>query len=67
MADFIKAGNLGNAEKEALEAVNMAGQLVKKEGMLDIYQAEVTQFVTDAEAMVRNIQNMKKQISGGIK
>ena len=65
--EFIKAGNLGNAEKEALEAVNMAGQLVKKEGMLDIYQAEVTQFVSDAETMVRNIQAMKKQIAGGIK
>ena len=65
--EFIKAGNLGNAEKEALEAVNMAGQLVKKEGMLDIYQAEVTQFVSDAENMVRNIQAMKKQIAGGIK
>ena len=63
VGEFIKAGNLGNAEKEAIEAVNMAGQLVKKEGMLDIYQVEVTQFVNDAETLLKNIQTIKKQIS----
>ncbi|MEM0129929.1 MAG: AAA family ATPase [Thermoplasmatales archaeon] len=65
--DLMRAGNLGDAEKEALEAVNMAGQLVKKEGMLDVYQAEVSQFVNDAEETIRKIQGVKAQISGGIK
>jgi MoxR-like ATPase len=66
VGDLMKNGNLGDAEKEALEAVNMAGQLVKKEGMLDVYQAEVTQFVNDAEAVLKKIQDVKKQIAGGI-
>ena len=66
VGDLMKNGNLGDAEKEALEAVNMAGQLVKKEGMLDVYQAEVTQFVNDAESVLKKIQDVKKQIAGGI-
>lgn len=63
--DLLKAGNLGDAERSALEAVNMANSLVSKENMFDLYKAEITEFVETAQTRIKKIQEIKRQISGG--
>lgn len=62
--ELLKAGNLGEAEKKAMEALNSAQGLVSKENVFDLYRDEITEFTNNAMSRVKRIQELKRQISG---
>lgn len=62
--ELLKAGNLGEAEKKAMEAINLAQGLVNKENVFELYKDEITEFSTNAMERVRKIQTLREQIKG---
>ncbi len=61
---FIKEGNLGEAEKRAIEAINMANVLVKKDNMFDLYKTEIKEFIDNADNEIKKIREIRARISG---
>jgi tetratricopeptide (TPR) repeat protein len=62
--ELLKAGNLGEAEKKAMEAINLAQGLVNKENVFELYKDEITEFSTNAMERVKKIQTLREQIKG---
>ncbi len=60
------AGNLGEAEKKAMEALNLARTLVDKDNAFDLYKDEIVDFTNNASAKYKKIQSLKAQIGGSI-
>jgi len=61
---LLKDGNLGEAEKKAIEAVNMANVLVKKDNMFELYKTEIEEFMDSANAQVSRIRDIRSKIAG---
>jgi len=61
--ELMNQGNLGEAEKKAMEAVNLAQTLVGKENVFDLYKDEINEFVESATTKVKKIQTLKAEIS----
>ncbi len=62
--DLIKAGNLGDAEKTAMEALSITQQLVNKDNMMDLYQDEINEALASIRARLQKILDAKKLIQG---
>lgn len=62
--DLIKAGNLGDAEKTAMEALSITQQLVNKDNMMDLYQDEINETLASIRMRLQKILDAKKLIQG---
>ena len=60
--DLLKAGNLGEAENKAMEGINLAQGLIKKENMFDLYKDEINEFTNNAIEKVKKIKALREQI-----
>lgn len=62
--DLIKNGNLGDAEKTAMESLNILQALLKKDDMADLYTDEITDATNRIQQRLNRIQEAKKLIQG---